>query len=82
MIKRISALPLAMVLFASPALADEESAAVASPNCDAERIKELGGDGVVKVEKGEWEGGFNVTLETSKLTFAELIEKMAEADCM
>ena len=82
MIKRISALSLAMVLFAAPALAGEETNAVASPKCDADKIKELGGDAVVKVEKGAWEGGYNVTLDTDKLTFAGLIEKLVDAGCM
>ena len=82
MIKRISALPLVVVLFAAPALAGEETSAVASPNCDAERVKELGGDGVVKVEKGAWEGGYNVTLDTDKPTIEKLIEKLVEAGCM
>jgi hypothetical protein len=66
----------------STAFAKEETSAMASPKCDAAKLKEIGGDGVVKVEKGAWEGGYNVTIETDKTNSGELIQKMVAAGCM
>ena len=71
-----------MLAFNGSAIAAEETAAYASPKCNAEKIKEIGGDGIVKVEKGAWEGGYNITIDNSKTNSGELIGKMAAAGCM
>ena len=62
--------------------AKEETSAVASPKCDMAKLKEVGGEGIVKVEKGAWEGGYNVTIDTDKTNSGELIQKMVAAGCM
>ena len=70
------------IALCSTAFAAEETGAYASPKCDAAKIKEIAGDGVVKVEKGAWEGGHNVTIDNSKTNSGELIGKMVAAGCM
>lgn len=72
---------LALTLSIFSAHAGEETSAMASPKCDADKLQEIGGDGVVKVEQGAWAGGYNVTLNTDELTFADLTAKMAEEGC-
>ena len=47
----------------NPAWAEESTSAMAAPKCDMEKIQKLceESDDCVKVEKGAWEGGYNVT---------------------
>ena len=78
----IMILSLLSFVFPAAGLAKEETSAVASPKCDMEKLKKIGGDAIVKIEKGSWEGGFNVTLNTDKMTFNDLIQKMVAEGCM
>ena len=45
------------------AWAEESTSAMAAPKCDLEKIQKLckASNDCVKVEKGAWEGGYNVT---------------------
>lgn len=55
-----------------------------SPNCDEEKIKGLAGNALKKIGPAKWNGeakGFEITLDTSTLTFAQLTQKMQEAGC-
>lgn len=66
------------------AVAAPETSAVSSPKCDEEKVRKLCGDALVKIEKAEWAGdmkGFNITLDTSKMTFGDLTKKMLDAGC-
>ena len=79
---------LAVILFvlsiSTPVFAKPETSSVSSPKCDEAKLKQLCGDAFVKIEKAQWSGdlrGFNVTLETSKMTFGELTKKMLNAGC-
>jgi len=47
----------------SSSWAEESTSAMAAPKCDMEKMEKLckESDDCVKVEKGAWEGGFNVT---------------------
>ena len=47
----------------APVAAEESTSAMAAPSCDLEKIQKLcaDSDDCVKVEKGAWEGGYNVT---------------------
>ena len=71
-----------MMMFQGIAFAAEKTQAVASPKCDMEKVKKIGGKAVVKIEKGAWDGGYNITLNTDKLTFSELLQKMVKEKCM
>ena len=70
-----------LVLGSGLALAKEEKQAILSKKCDAKKLKEIGGEAIVKVEKGAWEGGYNVTLKTDKMSWNDLMQKMAKAEC-
>lgn len=61
----------------------QQTSAIMSPKCDEKKIKELAGDALVAIVKGDFGAlnGFNVTLETSKMDFATLTKKMLDAGC-
>ncbi|HLD44049.1 MAG TPA: hypothetical protein VJC18_01335, partial [bacterium] len=51
---------------------------------DEVKMKELAGPALVKLEPKEWAGGlkgFNITIDTDKLTMADLTKKMLDAGC-
>lgn len=75
-----------MMLFITIASANpaHKTSAVASPNCDEAMIKKLAGDGLVRIVAQHWGGnlkGFNITLDTQKLTFSKLTKKMLDKQC-
>ncbi len=73
-----------LLLMASTSYAKEETNAVMSKSCDEAKVRELAGEALIKIVPQEWAGGlkgFNITLDTSKLTFADLTKKMMEAGC-
>jgi len=64
--------------------AGNESASVMSKKCDKAKIEEFCGDALVKiVGPQDWGGikGFIVTLDTAKMTFKQLTDKMVAAGC-
>lgn len=54
---------LAIACVSGSLAAEESTSAMAAPKCDLEKIQKLceASDDCVKVEKGAWEGGYNVT---------------------
>ncbi|MBF8270437.1 MAG: hypothetical protein HW386_2146 [Gammaproteobacteria bacterium] len=62
---KIFGLSAALVLtgICNPLWAEESTSAMAAPKCDLEKIQKLceASDDCDKVEKGAWEGGYNVT---------------------
>ena len=82
--KRLMMLTVAAA-FVLPAAAQakQESRAVLSNKCDVAKLKSLAGAALVKIGPGP--GGnakiHTVTLDTSKLTFQQLSQKMAKARC-
>ena len=80
----LSAIAAAALAVASTAAAGEQTSAVMSPKCDAEKLKELADGAISKAEPNPYTdpGIYNVTLDTSKMTFADLMKKMVDADCM
>jgi hypothetical protein len=55
-----------------------------SPKCDEKKVRELAGDALVSIIKGDFGNnlvGFNVTLDTAKMDFAVLTKKMLDAGC-
>jgi len=64
-LSRIIGLGVALALTGAggTASAAESTSAMAAPKCDMEKIKKLCSESkdCVKVEKGAWEGGYNVT---------------------
>jgi hypothetical protein len=75
-------LTVAFCLFLTPAFSAEETNAVYSPKCDVKKFKDFCGEACKKVEKGSWEGGVNVTLDTDKLSWADLTKKLTENKCI
>jgi len=62
--------------------AAEETSAIAAPKCDAAKVKVLGGEGVLKVEKGAWVGSYRVTIDTTKMSSADMVRTLYAAGCM
>jgi hypothetical protein len=62
-LSRIIGLGVVLGLAGSSAWAEESTSAMAAPKCDLEKIQKLceESEDCVKVEKGAWEGGYNVT---------------------
>lgn len=61
-----------------------QTSAVLSPKCDEKKVRELAGDALVSIIKGDFGNnlvGFNVTLDTAKMDFAVLTKKMLDAGC-
>jgi hypothetical protein len=84
-------LMLANTSFAEDVVAEKacdtcKTSAVMSNNCAPEKLKELAGEGFVKVNDkpnnpdGKFKS-YNITLDTTKTTFADLTKKMMEAKC-
>ena len=63
--------------------AEEVTSAMAAPKCDLEKIQKLctESDDCVKVEKGAWEGGFNVTSKDKEAETRFLTEVVIK-NCM
>lgn len=59
------------------------TSAVMSPKCDEAKIRELAGDALIDIKKGDFDTliGFVVTLDVAKLDFAGLSHKMLDAGC-
>jgi hypothetical protein len=65
-------------------LAKPETSAVMSNKCDEAKIRLIVGDALIKIEPQDWGNGvkgFIITLETDKMTFAQLAQKMNENGC-
>lgn len=65
-------------------LAKPETSAVMSNKCDEAKIRQIAGDALIKIEPQDWGNGvkgFIITLETDKMTFAQLAQKMNENGC-
>lgn len=58
-----------------------QTSAIMSPKCDEAKIKSLAGDALKEIKKASWKGGYNVTLDTSKMTFSQLTQKMQKEGC-
>lgn len=69
-----------IVATAGMAQAAEVTSAMYSPKCTAEQLQGI--PGVVKVEKGAFEGGFNVTIDDTKTDSMKLTVAMQEKGCM
>ena len=78
----LTAIATALLLPAA-AQAKEESRAVLSNKCDAAKLKTIAGGALVKIGPGPGNKAniHTVTLDTSKLTFQQLTQKMAKAGC-
>lgn len=76
---------LLLALSSTPSFAKETASAIYSPNCTAKQLKEMAGDALVKISKNQaWSNdtkGFIVTLDTDKMSFADLAKKMQKAGC-
>ena len=70
---------LAFMLTANAA---EETSTFVSPKCDAAKVKVLGAEGVSKVTPGTWPGSYQITVDTAKISSAEMMKKLYEAGCM
>ena len=57
-----------------------KTSAMLSKSCSMEKVKELAGGAVVKIEKMQ-PTIFKITLDESKMTFGDLAKKMAAAGC-
>ncbi len=79
----ISVLATAAFL-ATGAQAGEKTIAAMSKKCDAGKIKELVGDGIVKVEKSPsgMEGIYNITFEDTKTDAQKLMMTLVDAKCI
>lgn len=61
-----------------------QTSAVLSPKCDEKKVRELAGDALISIVKGDFGNsliGFNITLDTAKMDFAALTKKMLDAGC-
>lgn len=76
---------ISALLVTAPAIAKETSSALYSPGCSQEQIKEMAGDALTKISKNQQWGndseGYIVTLDTDKMTFADLSKEMMKAGC-
>ena len=77
---------LAAVIFTlafGPVAAEESTSAMAAPKCDLEKIQAFCADhdACVKVEKGAWEGGYNVT-STDKEAETRFLTEVVIKNCM
>jgi len=81
--KKTTIIMIVLILssFSLPVFADQQSSSVSSPKCNEKKLKTLTGDALIKIVKGSWEGGYTITLETSKMTFVQLTKKMMDAGC-
>jgi hypothetical protein len=65
------------------AQAKQESRAVLSNKCDVAKLRQIAGEALVRIGPGP--GGnakiHTITLDTSKLTFQQLTQKMVKAGC-
>jgi len=66
----------------SVAVAAEETSAIASPHCDAVKIKAVGGVGVLKVETSPEPDRYVVTIDVAKTRSAEIVRKLYQAGCL
>jgi hypothetical protein len=61
------------------------STAVMSPNCDEAQLKEIAGTALTDIHENQsWDNevkGYIITLDTSKMTYNDLIKKMQEKNC-
>lgn len=71
----------AVLLSAANPPAKTETQAISSPKCDQKKLRAMAGNAAVKVEAGSWEGSYNVTLDTAKMTFDELLKKLVKEKC-
>lgn len=71
----------AIALAPSLASATAETRAMLSKNCSVDKVKSIGGDAIVKIEKGASPIIVNITLDTGKMTWQQLTVKMNAAGC-
>lgn len=79
--KIILFLVLGALIFSVSARANDEEQIVSSKKCDAEKIKSVGGKGVLSVKKSSWEGSYVVVIDDDQLSFTDLLQKLAKAGC-
>ena len=77
----IAAAAAAIALAPNLASAKAEKRAMLSKSCSMDKVKSLGGDAIVKVEKGASPIILNITLDTGKMTWQQLTVKMNTAGC-
>ena len=69
----------------SPSYAEVESSAIMSPNCTALQLKSIAGDALQSISKNQSWGdevkGYIISLDTSKLSYNDLVKKMQENNC-
>lgn len=80
------ALALALPIFAltHSAFAVHKAYAVFSPSCPQDKMMEIAGDALINISRVKFAEGlysFNVTIDTQKLTYNDLIKKMEKAGC-
>jgi len=85
-ISGVGALTLGLVVLAVPAsvFAQESTSAMAAPKCDLEKIQKLCAENsneCVKVEKGAFEGGYNVTTK-DKAAETKFLTEVVVKNCM
>ena len=68
----------------SIAMAKEETRAMASRACKADKLKQVGGSAVVKVAPAPQNtpNVYRITLDTTKMTWQQLTRKLAQAKCL
>ena len=76
-----AAAAVAIALAPSVASAKTEKRAMLSKSCSMDKVKSLGGDAIVKLEKGPSPIILLVTLDTGKMTWQQLTVKMNSAGC-
>lgn len=72
-----------LLMFVCPQLsfAGTESAQFPSPNCSKAKIQSLGAGAIVKIHGPIRGDQYIITLDTNKMTFSALTEKMRQAGC-
>ncbi len=72
------------IAVASAAQAEEKTIAAMSKKCDEAKIKEIVGDGIVKVEKNPsgMEGIYDITFDDTKTDAQKLMMKLIDAQCV
>ena len=80
--KRFAILTL-LLMFVCPQIsfAATESAQFPSPGCDKSKIRSLGGKAITKIHGPIQGNKYLITLDTEKMSFSDLMDKLHEANC-
>ncbi len=73
----------AAALISAPtvAIAKVDTRAMLSKKCDAEKLKQLSGGAITAIKPGPGQDIYTVSLDTAKMTWAALTQKMVKAGC-